>query len=135
MNIDFFNESDYEINSIKYWPRISSTSHSKNVAIQWSSKDSLSEVLIFEIHLLPRKNQVPTNINLKDITWSFYPQEREVTLLPFFGFQVLDIYTEQNTNVLDETFNTKVVKLIELPHQDILKIEKKYQSQVIWFDQ
>lgn len=70
-----------------------------------------------------------TNINLKDLTWSYFPLEKEVTLLPFFGFQVLDIYVEEKEIIGEDGFyHIKIVKLIELPHQDILKIEKMYQS-------
>ena len=70
-----------------------------------------------------------TNIALKDITWSYFPLEKEVTLLPFFGFQVIDIYTEEKEIIGEEGFyHIQIVKLIELPHQEILKIEKRYQS-------
>ena len=82
--------------------------------------------MIFEIYV-NNLNDPPTNIELPK-SWSFYPSEEEVLLLPFFCFQVLNIYDDIENNI-------KRIKIIEIPYQNFLSIKKEiYYSRVIWID-
>ena len=70
----------YEVNKVHYWPAFSSTSKKKDVAIQFAQNN---KVLLFEIFITI--NDRLSHINLPR-SWSFYPGEEEVLLLPSFCF-------------------------------------------------
>ena len=61
INKYFFNKDDYQINSINFWPRFSSTSKDKRVARNFNAVNG--ETVIFEI-FLSSKNDPPTSISL-----------------------------------------------------------------------
>jgi hypothetical protein len=63
------------------------------------------------------KNKSPTNIHtaIENEEWSYWPNEQEVLLFPFFAFQVVKIVMR------DEI---KHIVLIELPYQDLMKIRE-----------
>ena len=81
--------------------------------------------MIFEIYL-SGSNTPCTNIELPR-SWSFYPSEQEVLLLPFFCFQVLSVTYHKDTN-------TTIIKVIEIPYQNLLAIRPISLSRVIWID-
>ena len=81
----FIKLEDYKKYGIHYWPGFSSTTKLKDFAMKRSNRNDKSiHALIFEIHM-SGKNDPPTNIELPR-SWSFYPSEQEVLLLPFFCF-------------------------------------------------
>ena len=114
---------DYKIGSINYWPGFSSTSKKKQVAIKLARRfNKTSKTLLFEIYVT--ENNPKTHINLPK-TWSFYPSEEEVLLLPSFCFQVVGIREDDDVTV---------VTLIEIPFQNLLEIKEVKMSQLIWLD-
>lgn len=96
-------------NSIGTWPALISTTIDRGIALEFSRQALIRErnyfnqknppCVLFRIYLTPnnehnRKNY-PTNVDLNTYNdnneFSFYATEKEVTLLPFFTFQVIDI--------------------------------------------
>jgi hypothetical protein len=112
VNADAINITDYHACKIHYWPCFSSTSKLKDFAVKRSRRGvSNNPALIFEIYT-STDNDPPTNVELPR-SWSFYPSEKEVLLMPFFCFQVVSIRKQDLTTV---------ITIIEVPHQNLLKI-------------
>lgn len=85
VDIQNINLDDYKKYGINYWPGFSSTSKLKEFAVERSKKKKEeNEGLIFEI-FCSNQNSPVTNLELPR-SWSFYPSEEEVLLLPFFCF-------------------------------------------------
>lgn len=98
----------------------------------WSMMNQTGDTAtIFEIYTTPGKNSTATNIDLAEDDWSFFPNEKEVTLMPFFGYQVVGTRNEENDHD-GQTIYTKVVTLIELPYQHTLQIRTMKYDCTIW---
>ena len=72
--------------------------------------------LVFEIYI-SSKNEFPTNIHtaIENEEWSYWPNEQEVLLFPFFAFQVVKVVIKNDI---------KHIVLIELPYQNLMQIKE-----------
>ncbi|TNV84609.1 hypothetical protein FGO68_gene17427 [Halteria grandinella] len=125
---EYIKLEDYREGRVHYWPALSSTSKKKKVAIKIArrGKPDNAEAVIFKVYTLSSLNSPPTNVDLPP-TWSFYPSEEEVLLLPFFCFQVISITQKSEKNLT-------IVSLVEIPHQNWLQSKDISMSRVIWVD-
>jgi hypothetical protein len=84
-------------------------------------------VFLFEIYITG--DQSPsTNIKLPP-TWTNYPTEKEVLLLPYFCFMVTG-----NRQVILNNKKCVIVTLVEMPKQNLLEIRPIILSRLIWID-
>jgi len=118
------------VGQIGYWPGFSSTTKERAVALNFTigrSTQGQQLVFMFEI-FVSGKNSPPTNIELP-ASWSNYPGEQEVLLLPFFCFIVAG-----NRKVKVNGHNVVIVTLVELPRQNLLEIRPMILTRLIWLD-
>ena len=82
-----FTLEDYELNSIKQWPRLTSTSTDRRKAEQFSLGGTVktTHLVLLKIHLC-KQNDPITHVSVKNQNWSFWKDEEEIMLLPFFKF-------------------------------------------------
>ena len=95
VNPAYIKLDDYQIGSISFWPKLTSTSKDRRVAEGFSySNNNPWKRLLFEIYLTKNNDPVSfidlqnpnTNDKNAQIAWSHEPQEREVLILPYFNF-------------------------------------------------
>ena len=60
-----------------------------------------------------------------ELKYNLYPEEQQVLLLPEFCFMV--VAKEQKEDQI-------TIKVLQMPHQDMLKLRQIQQSQIIWID-
>ena len=147
LNPNGFKYSDYEPQSIGYWPQFTSTTKNMNTAKGFSrqsqKRDSFKGVfLIFKIYLCsPMYNQIQSNIDMIGENWTFFPTEEEVNLLPFFHFQVINSESKKlGTYMEDEDGNKyehelQTITIAEIPYQNALKKREVSYLSVVWYDQ
>ena len=77
---------------IKSWPTFTSTSASKEKAIEFKDQAPSGKGVLTKI-FINGQNSPQTYIDCRtnQLDWSFYPSEEEILLLPFFTFQVMKI--------------------------------------------
>jgi hypothetical protein len=100
---EFIKMEDYQLNKVHFWAAFSSSSKSKDVAVNMArrGKPKGSHAVVFNIYVSDDNSPI-TNIDLPR-TWSFYPSEQEVLLLPFFCFQVVKVTEDLNTAITEIT--------------------------------
>jgi hypothetical protein len=113
-----FSLDDYKPNSIQQWCSFKSTSKDIRVAYEFSYNDCTKynqnpelwqgEFLIFKI-FVSKENKVPSTVELIGGDFSCYPREKEVLLLPFFTFRVIDI-VQTNERVCEMPESNKIVR-------------------------
>lgn len=106
---EFIDIDKYKVNKIHYWAAFSSSSKDKKVAVGMARRDKQqdAQVVVFEVYV-SNKNSPSTNIELPQ-SWSFYPSEQEVLLLPFFCFQVVSIKNKPEEGIT-------CITVIEVPN-------------------
>lgn len=106
---EYVNLDNYQVNKIHYWAAFSSTSKDEKVALNMARRGRPKDanVVIFEVYV-SNENSPATNLELPP-SWSFYPSEKEVLLLPFFCFQVVSIRNEPQEGITR-------IKIVEIPH-------------------
>ena len=101
----------YKVDKIHYWSTFTSSTKDKNFAIHCARgvtpQDITKNIMIFEIYV-SGQNSPATNIDLPN-SYSFYPSQQEVLLLPFFCFQVISVKNYPKEGI---TF----IKIVEIPH-------------------
>ena len=121
VSAEFIKETDYIQGSIGFWPTFSSTSTDANIGYGFARQaarrlgaDAIP--VVFEIYI-SSKNNFPTNIHtaIENEEWSYWPNEQEVLLFPFFAFQVVKVVIKKEI---------KHIVLIELPYQNLMKIRE-----------
>ena len=96
--MDRINLDSYKPNQILTFCKFDSTTTDIRVAYDFSykgitnesDKDFNNELFVFKIHLCNENQKVATNIQL-NTEMSEYAYEKEVLLLPFFTFRVVEV--------------------------------------------
>ena len=107
MGLDRLNIDDYKPNSIQQWCAFQSTSQDIKIAYEFSYNGTTNggenpqlykeELLVFKI-FINKNNKVASNILLSEGSTE-YAYEKEVLLLPFFTFRVIDITQTEEKRV------------------------------------
>lgn len=121
---------------VYYWPSFSSTYQTQDPCEYGEDEDEEVQKLIFEIYMTEDPNvehdkdhvwsSIDTTRNKGDeLAYNQFPAEKQVLLLPQFCFMV--IAKEQKEDQI-------TIKVLQMPHQNMLKLRQIQQSQIVWID-
>ena len=139
-----FNPVDFQLNSIGYFNKFSSSSTQDYVANRFSYRGQADrgtfdgELLRFRI-FCTSKNEPRNHVKLDSPDWTFYPIEEEVNLLPFFQWQVSKIEQHAEAEVHDSPDSVlgkariTEITFVEIPFQNHLRFRRIEQSSIIIF--